>query len=51
MNDKSFKNSRGFKYKVPIAQGIKYEEKNFSIPPYIMGLILGDGSFRQQKNK
>lgn len=43
-----FRNSggRGNKYKIPINKAVQYKEKQYSIPPYVMGLLLGDGSFR-----
>lgn len=33
---------------VPMQQAVSYPEKSFSIDPYILGLALGDGSFRYQ---
>ena len=35
-----------FKCRVPLCQPVQHPEKEFLIPPYIMGLFLGDGSFR-----
>lgn len=32
---------------VPVNMAVEYEEKPHLIPPYIFGLALGDGSFRQ----
>lgn len=34
------------KYKIPLPKPIEYEEKRLSPSPYVMGLLLGDGSFR-----
>lgn len=38
--------NRGYRFSVPVVSEVEYSKKNYSIPPYIMGLILGDGSFR-----
>lgn len=40
----------GYKYKIPLNEPIKYSEKQYSIEPYILGLLLGDGSFRYSSN-
>lgn len=32
---------------VPMNYAVEYPKKEFFIPPYLMGLFLGDGSFRQ----
>lgn len=32
---------------IPMNYAVEYEPQNFYIPPYIFGLALGDGSFRQ----
>lgn len=46
-NPKGLKNKKGqCRWSVPINQPVQYSEKTFSIDPYVMGLILGDGSFR-----
>lgn len=34
----------------PINAAVEYPEKQYSIPPYVMGLLLGDGSFRYNKS-
>lgn len=34
---------------IPMNYAVEYSKKNLPIPPYILGLILGDGSFRQQR--
>ena len=33
-------------FKIPLNNAVEYPEKDYSIPPYVMGLLLGDGSFR-----
>ena len=43
--------SRGaYNILVPINYAVEYEEQYYYIPPYIMGLALGDGSFRQNES-
>lgn len=37
-----------YRYKIPLCQPVEYQEKEFVIPPYEMGLFLGDGSFRSE---
>ena len=34
---------------VPMQKAIEYPSKKHYLPPYVMGLLLGDGSFRQQE--
>jgi hypothetical protein len=33
-----------YKYSIPLADAVKYEEKNLPIHPYLFGLFLGDGT-------
>ena len=40
-----------FRYRLPLPKPVQYEEKNLFPSPYIMGLILGDGSFRYPLNQ
>ena len=43
--------SRGaYNILVPMNYAVEYEEQYYYIPPYIMGLALGDGSFRQNES-
>ena len=37
---------KGHLYYIPVNEPIEFSEKEYSIPPYIMGLLLGDGCFR-----
>lgn len=49
-----FKNAwqgKGYRFHVKLNEPLNYKEKDFDIDPYIMGLILGDGSFRYDSNK
>lgn len=44
-----YKNKAGkYCYQIPLIEKVKYPEKEYSIPPYILGLFLGDGSFREE---
>lgn len=46
-NPKGLQNNSGsYRYSIPICKPVQYSKKQFSIDPYVMGLILGDGSFR-----
>lgn len=44
------KSNTQFRFSVPYCEPVNYKEKNFFIPPYIMGLFLGNGSFRINKS-
>lgn len=35
---------------VPNSYAVQYSKKDYFIPPYVFGLALGDGSFRQHKS-
>ena len=51
-NPKGLKNSSGgYRWSIPVCEPIQYSEKEYSIDPYVMGLILGDGSFRYSHNQ
>ena len=36
-------NSSGFKYRIPTNGAVDYDQKQFDVDPYIMGVFLGDG--------
>lgn len=40
-------NSGAYRILVPMQKAVEYKEKNHYLPPYVMGLLLGDGSFKQ----
>lgn len=44
------KKGEGWDIFVPMQKAVEYKKNNHFIPPYLMGLFLGDGSFRQHKN-
>ena len=51
-NPKGLKNSKGvYRWSIPICKPVQYSEKYYSVEPYVMGLILGDGSFRYQNKQ
>lgn len=43
-----FKDScnRGYRFHIRLNEEVQYPEKEYSVPPYAMGALLGDGSFR-----
>lgn len=46
-NPKGLRNKQGgYRWSIPICEPVQYNEKKYTIDPYVMGLILGDGSFR-----
>lgn len=42
---------KGYKYFIPVNQAVEYPKKEFSVPPYTMGALLGDGSFRYSNDR
>ena len=40
------KSGSEYRYSVPLCSPIEYTEQKYYLPPYIMGLFLGDASFR-----
>lgn len=50
--EKELKNKKGaYRYSIPLNKAVQYGEKKYSISPYAMGLLLGDGSFRYTPNR
>lgn len=51
--DKRYENSnqKARKFAVQLCKPISFEEKTLIIPPYSLGLLLGDGSFRLSGNQ
>lgn len=46
-NPKGLQDGKGsYRWSIPICKPVQYEKKEYSVDPYVMGLILGDGSFR-----
>lgn len=39
-------NGKGYRFHIKLNKPIEYDEKQYHIPPYAMGALLGDGSFR-----
>lgn len=46
-----YKKGHGYQILVPMQKAVEYEEKDFYLKPYSMGLLLGDGSFRYTKQQ
>lgn len=44
------KDDKGWRYRIKLNEPVQYCPKPFSIHPYIMGAILGDGSLRYQSS-
>lgn len=46
-NPRGLRDTKGcYRWSIPVTEPVKYPEKSYSVDPYVMGLILGDGSFR-----
>ena len=45
-----YQKGHGYKILVPMQKAVQYPEKQYPIDPYVLGLFLGDGSFRYQNN-
>ena len=37
---------RGYRFHIKLNNPVEYKEKQYYLPPYVMGALLGDGSFR-----
>ena len=38
--------NKGFRFHIPLTEMVEYPEQTYSIHPYVLGAILGDGSLR-----
>lgn len=45
-----YQKGHGYKILVPMQKAVQYPEKQYPIDPYVLGLFLGDGSFRYQNS-
>lgn len=43
-------NNKGYRFHIKLNECVEYPEKQLSLPPYVMGAFLGDGSFRYSNN-
>lgn len=43
-------NYKECKYYIPANMGVDFSERNTKLPPYFMGIMLGDGCFTQSKH-
>lgn len=51
LQEKDLQGEKGeFKILIPMQKAVEYSEKKHYLPPYIFGLALGDGSFRQNES-
>lgn len=41
--------NKGYRFHIKLNQPVEYAEKSYELPPYTMGALLGDGSFRYDK--
>lgn len=48
MMQQDIKRKGGWRFQVPVCQAVEYDERKLPIDPYVLGLFLGDGSFREQ---
>ena len=46
---KNTPNKGGYRFHVKVNKAVEYPTKEFYLPPYVMGALLGDGSFRYDK--
>lgn len=42
-----YKSDKAWRYSLPLNKATEYEEKELPLDPYVLGLLLGDGSFRE----
>lgn len=51
-NPKGLRDKDGaYRWSVPVCEPVRFPTKNLPVDPYVMGLILGDGSFRYDNNQ
>ena len=43
--------NRGYRFHIPINEMVQYPEKKYSVHPYVLGALLGDGSFRYTQDQ
>lgn len=44
-------NDRGYRFYIKLSEAVQYKEKQYKLPPYVMGAFLGDGSFRYNNTR
>lgn len=42
--------NKGYRFHIRLNEAVEYPAKNYSVHPYVMGALLGDGSFRYSNN-
>ena len=45
-----YKSDKSWRFSIPIADPIQYKEQELPFDPYLLGLLLGDGSFREHSS-
>lgn len=45
LNNKLTSSRNAYKFAIPINKSIQFEKKDLFLPPYLLGLLLGDGSW------
>ena len=45
-----YKSDKAWRFSIPIADAIQYKEQELPFDPYLLGLLLGDGSFREHSS-
>lgn len=43
--------NRGYRFSIRVNKAVEYSEKKYSLPPYVLGAFLGDGSFRYRESQ
>lgn len=42
-------NRRAANFSIPVAKAVEYDEKDYAVPPYVVGAFLGDGSCKEDR--
>lgn len=48
---RNIKHALGHRYKIPVTEPINFDKKELAIDPYILGVLIGDGSLRNASIK
>lgn len=50
VKDKGYRSDGAWRFSVPFNQPVNYPSQSLAFDPYLLGLLLGDGCFREQPN-
>ena len=50
IKENGIKSDSTWRYSVPFNEPVQYIEKKYKLDPYLLGLLLGDGSFRESSS-